>query len=52
VSPKQTAVAWIVGGVVGALIWILLLDGFAAGTLVVLTLVVAALAAYFSWEDV
>jgi hypothetical protein len=42
---------WLIAGAVIALFWIAVLNGFAAGVFVSLTLIVATLGAYFSWID-
>jgi hypothetical protein len=45
-SPNARAAAWAAAGIVVAAFWVLLLDGFFAGALAILTLVGALLAAF------
>lgn len=48
---QRKAAGWVAGGVLGTIVWVALLDGFAAGALVVLTLAVTMFIAYVTWTD-
>jgi hypothetical protein len=50
-SPEVRVGTWIAAGLVGVVLWLVLLDGFAAGALVVLTVVAAFGGAFFAWLD-
>jgi hypothetical protein len=50
-SPEAKVGTWIVAGLVGVVFWLVLLDGFAAGALLVLTVVAAFAGAFFAWLE-